>query len=75
MGDLKDGRRWQIQGRVVKDLLAGRKTVGDLTEEDVYYDLKQKGVDIVLDPLWSPISADLHEHIDGLQSVWKKPKM
>jgi hypothetical protein len=27
----------------------------------------------VLDPLWNHISPSLHEHIDGLRSVWPKP--
>ena len=115
LGDLQDGKRWQFHQRVVKDLLAGRKAVEDLEESDVFYDMKQKGVDIkigidiatlalkklvdrivlitgdadfvpaaklarregidvVLDPLWNRISPDLHEHIDGLQSQWDKPK-
>ena len=115
LGDLQDGKRWVFHSRVVKDLLAGQTEVSKLTEDDVYYDLKQKGVDIkigiditslalkkladrvvlitgdadfvpasklarregidvVLDPLWNPISADLHEHIDGLNSVWARPK-
>ena len=114
LGDLQDGKRWQFHKRIVKDLLNGKVQVGDLTENDVYYDIKQKGVDIkigldiaslafkrmvdrvvlitgdsdfvpaaklarregidvVLDPLWNPISPDLHEHIDGLKSVWQKP--
>ncbi len=115
LGDLQDGKRWVFHSRAVKDLLAGKTDVSKLTEDDVYYDLKQKGVDIkigidiaslalkkladrivlitgdadfvpasklarregidvVLDPLWNPISADLHEHIDGLNSVWARPK-
>lgn len=114
LGDLKDGRRWQFHGHVVKGLLNGNLEVGKIGDDDVFYDLKQKGVDIkigidiaslalkkmvdkivlitgdadfvpaaklarregidiVLDPLWNPISSDLHEHIDGLHSVWKKP--
>lgn len=33
---------------------------------------RREGVDFVLDPMWSTIRADLFEHIDGLQSLWKK---
>ena len=115
LGDLRDGRRWVFHGRIVKDLLAGKTEISKLTDDDIHYDLKQKGVDIkigidiaslalkklvdrivlvtgdadfvpasklarregidvVLDPLWNPISADLHEHIDGLNSVWLRPE-
>lgn len=34
---------------------------------------RRKGIDFVLDPMWNPIDPDLHEHIDGLKSVWPKP--
>lgn len=114
LGDLQDGKRWQFHERAVKALLSGEMDISKVSESDVYYDLKQKGVDIkigidiaslalkklvdrivlitgdadfvpaaklarregvdiVLDPLWNPISSDLHEHIDGLHTVWKKP--
>lgn len=33
---------------------------------------RREGIDFILDPLWAPIREDLHEHIDGLHSVWKK---
>ena len=115
LGDLQDGKSWQFHSRVVKGLLRGDIEISKISEDDVYYDMKQKGVDIkigidiaslalkkmvdrivlitgdadfvpaaklarregidvVLDPLWNPISAELHEHIDGLKTVWKKPK-
>lgn len=35
---------------------------------------RREGIDFVLDPMWAPIPDDLHEHVDGLQSVWPKPK-
>ncbi|MBI1389225.1 MAG: NYN domain-containing protein [bacterium] len=34
---------------------------------------RREGIDIILDPLWAPIQADLNEHIDGLQSVAPRP--
>ncbi len=34
---------------------------------------RREGIDFILDPLWSSVSADLHEHIDGLQSVCPRP--
>ncbi|MEW5967710.1 MAG: NYN domain-containing protein [Pseudomonadota bacterium] len=35
---------------------------------------RREGIDFVLDPMWAPVPDDLHEHVDGLQSVWPKPK-
>jgi uncharacterized LabA/DUF88 family protein len=34
---------------------------------------RREGLDVVLDPLWNHIAPSLHEHIDGLKSVWRKP--
>lgn len=34
---------------------------------------RREGIDFILDPLWSAVPADLHEHIDGLQSVCPRP--
>jgi uncharacterized LabA/DUF88 family protein len=34
---------------------------------------RREGLDVVLDPLWAPISPSLNEHIDGLDSHWPKP--
>jgi uncharacterized LabA/DUF88 family protein len=34
---------------------------------------RREGLDVVLDPLWNHISPSLHEHIDGLKSVWPNP--
>jgi len=33
---------------------------------------RREGIDFILDPMWHPIRSDLHEHIDGLRSVFKK---
>lgn len=33
---------------------------------------RREGIDFVLDPMGSTIREDLFEHIDGLQSYWKK---
>ncbi|RME96334.1 MAG: NYN domain-containing protein [Verrucomicrobia bacterium] len=37
---------WRIHPEKLKSLLAGRIAVRDLTEADVYYDVRQKGVDM-----------------------------
>ncbi len=34
---------------------------------------RREGIDFILDPMWAPISDDLHEHIDGLRSVLPRP--
>lgn len=35
---------------------------------------RREGIDFVLDPMWNPISPDLHEHIDGLHGAWPNPR-
>lgn len=105
--------QWQIQPKRLKSLLKRETNLDDLTESDVRYDVKQKGVDMrigidiasmcykkqvsqiiliagdsdfvpaaklarregidfILDPMWAPIRPDLHEHIDGLKSVFNR---
>jgi uncharacterized LabA/DUF88 family protein len=102
---------WLIYPEKVKELFKGKIAFSQLTEKDVYYDIKQKGVDMrigldiasisykkqvdqivlvagdsdfvpaaklarregidfILDPMWAKIRDDLHEHIDGLKSVF-----
>ena len=35
---------------------------------------RREGIDVVLDPIWSPHIGDaLHEHIDGLKSTAPRP--
>ena len=36
---------------------------------------RREGIDFVLDPMWQRIGDDLFEHIDGLQSVCKRPNL
>ncbi len=33
---------------------------------------RREGIDFVLDPMWATIKDNLFEHIDGLNSQWKK---
>jgi len=114
LGELSDRRQWLLRDNITRRLLKGEIRVQDLAEDDVAYDVTQKGVDIkfgidiaslaykrlvekvvlitgdsdfvpaaklarregldvVLDPLWNHITPSLHEHIDGLRSVWPKP--
>lgn len=34
---------------------------------------RREGMEFILDPLWQNVNADLFEHIDGLQSAFKRP--
>ncbi len=34
---------------------------------------RREGIDFILDPMWASIRDDLHEHIDGLRSVFQRP--
>jgi uncharacterized LabA/DUF88 family protein len=34
---------------------------------------RREGIDVILDPMWNNINAELFEHIDGLKSTCKKP--
>lgn len=46
MGTLKDNGKWLIRPRVVKSLLEGKMVFTDLKDEDVYLDIRQKGIDM-----------------------------
>lgn len=46
LGDLRDGRRWLLQPDATRRLLRKELRVEDLNERDVFYEMKQKGVDI-----------------------------
>jgi len=35
---------------------------------------RREGMEFILDPLWQKVNPDLFEHIDGLQSVLKRPE-
>ena len=46
LGTLKEDGTWMIRPRVVKDLLKGKTTIADLKEDDVYLEVRQKGIDM-----------------------------
>lgn len=46
IGTLKDNHNWQIYPGRVKELLAGKKSLEDLTENEIYLDVQQKGIDM-----------------------------
>lgn len=45
-GHLKENYGWLLKPSVTKEVLKGKKTIKSLKDEDFYYDLKQKGVDM-----------------------------
>ncbi len=46
LGEVKDHAGWVLKPDKTKELLQGKLTVDELQENDVYYDIKQKGVDM-----------------------------
>ena len=46
MGELKDNNNWHIYPNRVKELLNGKITIADLQEDDVYLEIRQKGIDM-----------------------------
>ena len=46
IGSLKDNHNWMIYPGRVKELLSGKKKLEDLTEDEVYLDIQQKGIDM-----------------------------
>ncbi len=116
LGYLNDrSSHWIIRPEAFRQLLSRKMSLDQLTEDDVRYEVRQKGVDMrlgldiaslaykkqvdqivlvagdsdfvpaaklarregidfILDPMWASIREDLHEHIDGLQSVLPRPR-
>lgn len=46
VGTLKDNGNWEIRPSATKELLKGTKTIADLSEDDVFLSVRQKGVDM-----------------------------
>ena len=46
LGTVKDNGNWQIYAPKVKELLNGTIGIDDLTESDVYLNIRQKGIDM-----------------------------
>lgn len=46
IGELKDNNNWHIYPKKVKSLLKGEIDVKDLKEDDVYLEIRQKGIDM-----------------------------
>lgn len=46
IGMLKDNKTWSIRPHKVKELLNGKVKMEDLTEDDVFFEVRQKGIDM-----------------------------
>lgn len=46
LGSLKESKRWVLFAHAMQKLLKKEITFDDLTENDVYYELRQKGIDM-----------------------------
>lgn len=46
LGVLKDSKHWVLKEGLAKDLIDGRLGISDLSDSDIYYELRQKGTDM-----------------------------
>lgn len=46
LGVIKDSKNWSFKHGLTKELVEGKISLADLKEEDLSYDLRQKGVDM-----------------------------
>jgi uncharacterized LabA/DUF88 family protein len=46
LGDLEGTGRWQIHSRRLKEVLSHKRKFEGLTDDDFYFELRQKGVDM-----------------------------
>lgn len=46
LGELKDTGKWFIKAKHTKDLINGKINITDLKENDVFYEMKQKSIDM-----------------------------
>lgn len=46
LGNIKDCKKWRLYDSVMQKLLKGEIAISDVKEDDVYYELKQKGIDM-----------------------------
>jgi hypothetical protein len=46
IGHIKDSGNWQIFPSRIKALLKGEISFDEITENDVYYEMRQKGIDM-----------------------------
>lgn len=46
IGMLKDNKTWVLRPHIVKDLLSGKMKMEDVKEDDVFFEVRQKGIDM-----------------------------
>lgn len=46
IGTLKDNNTWALRPQKIKELLSGKIQINDLTEDDVFFEIRQKGIDM-----------------------------
>lgn len=46
IGSLKDNNNWFLRPSILKDLIKNKIQVSDIKEDDVYLDIRQKGIDM-----------------------------
>ncbi|MFH4333528.1 NYN domain-containing protein, partial [Acinetobacter baumannii] len=48
LGTIKHDKQWKLSDRALNDVLKGTRKFEELTNDDFYYSMRQKGVDIKL---------------------------
>lgn len=46
IGVLKDNKTWTLRPHIVKNLLSGKMKMEDVKEDDVFFEVRQKGIDM-----------------------------
>lgn len=46
LGKLKTTNSWQFRSHIVDDIIKGAKNASNLLEDDVYFEIRQKGIDM-----------------------------
>src|SRR5690606_22200865 len=46
LGELKDTGKWFIKAHHTKSLISGEMKISDLTEDDLFYEMRQKSIDM-----------------------------
>ncbi len=46
IGSLKDNKNWLLRPRLLKGLIKGEMTISNIKENDVYLEIRQKGIDM-----------------------------
>lgn len=60
LGSIKHDKQWKIADRALNDILKGNRKFEELTNDDFYYSMRQKGVDI---KLGIDIASIAHNHL------------